>query len=199
MDPAAAQEAVKERLTGSDVTFPGWLTCRSPLLSSDSHASGMQAAAAGQGTAPVDPAAARKAEEEAEERRLAEIRSHGTMVTPQTFAEWKKRFDAEMALQKAKLQGSRAAPLCRHTGQEALACACHKYGPCLRTHYCAGAAVCSCGLHAAFPGDGCMCSCISGPRAGMRTQELTAQGTRSTGVQQGSSSSGSWRPMLRQR
>ena len=65
----------------------------------------MQAAAAGQGIAPVDPAAARKAEEEAEERRLAEIRSHGTMVTPQTFAEWKKRFDAEMALRKASVQG----------------------------------------------------------------------------------------------
>lgn len=48
--------------------------------------------------AAMDPAAARKAEEEAEERRIAEIRSHGTMVTPQTFAEWKARFDAEMAL-----------------------------------------------------------------------------------------------------
>ena len=48
--------------------------------------------------ATVDPAAARKAQEEAEERRLAEIRSHGTMVTPQTFAQWKARFDAEMAL-----------------------------------------------------------------------------------------------------
>ena len=70
----------------------------------------MQVASAGQGAAPVDPAAARKAEDEAEERRLAEIRSHGTMVTPQTFAEWKKRFDAEMALQRASLQGIRAAP-----------------------------------------------------------------------------------------
>ena len=71
----------------------------------------MQAAASGQGTAPVDPAAARKAEDEAEERRLAEIRSHGTMVTPQTFAEWKQRFDAEMALQRGCLQGNPAANL----------------------------------------------------------------------------------------
>lgn len=71
----------------------------------------MQAAASGQGTAPVDPAAARKAEEEAEERRLAEIRSHGTMVTPQTFAEWKQRFETEMALQRGSLQGNQAANL----------------------------------------------------------------------------------------
>ena len=71
----------------------------------------MQAAASGQGAAPVDPAAARKAEEEAEERRLAEIRSHGTMVTPQTFAEWKQRFEAEMALQRGSLQGNQAANL----------------------------------------------------------------------------------------
>lgn len=56
---------------------------------------------AGQPT--LDPEAARKLEEEAEERRLAELRSHGTMVSPQTFAEWKKRFDAEMALSRAKL------------------------------------------------------------------------------------------------
>ncbi|KAK9919135.1 hypothetical protein WJX75_009630 [Coccomyxa subellipsoidea] len=53
----------------------------------------------------IDPEAARKAEEEAEERRLAEIRSHGTMITPQTFAEWKSRFEAEMALSRAKLTG----------------------------------------------------------------------------------------------
>ena len=53
--------------------------------------------------ATIDPAAARKAAEEAEERRIAEIRSHGTMVTPQTFAEWKARFDAEMALARRAL------------------------------------------------------------------------------------------------
>ncbi len=54
-------------------------------------------------TPTLDPEAARKAEEEAEERRLAEIRSHGTMITPQTFAEWKARFEAEMALERAKV------------------------------------------------------------------------------------------------
>jgi hypothetical protein len=71
----------------------------------------VQVAASGQGVAAVDPAAARKAEEEAEERRLAEIRSHGTMVTPQTFAEWKQRFEAEMAPQRGSLHGDRAANL----------------------------------------------------------------------------------------
>jgi hypothetical protein len=48
----------------------------------------------------VDPEAARKAEEEAEERRLAELRSHGVMVTPQTFSEWKQHFDAKMAMSR---------------------------------------------------------------------------------------------------
>jgi hypothetical protein len=33
----------------------------------------------------LDPEAARKAEEEAEERRLAELRSHGTMVSPKVI------------------------------------------------------------------------------------------------------------------
>ncbi len=88
-------------------TFHGRCCAGRPVLI---DACDMQVASAGQGAAPVDPAAARKAEDEAEERRLAEIRSHGTMVTPQTFAEWKKRFDAEMALQRASLQGIRAAP-----------------------------------------------------------------------------------------
>ncbi len=68
---------------------------------------GMQAAAGQE--VPVDPAAARKAADDAEERRLAEIRSHGTMVTPQTFAEWKQRFDAETALQRSRLQGKPAS------------------------------------------------------------------------------------------
>ena len=92
------------------------------LLTCSEGVSGVQAASAGQGAASVDPAAARKAEEEAEERRLAEIRSHGTMVTPQTFAEWKKRFDAEMALQKARIQGM-GQLLSFILGQHTLACA----------------------------------------------------------------------------
>ena len=45
---------------------------------------------------------AKKAAEEAEERRLAEIRSLGTPVTPEHFATWKKRFYAEMALIRSR-------------------------------------------------------------------------------------------------
>ena len=37
------------------------------------------------------PEEARKVAEEVEERRLAEIRSHGMPVTPETFAAWKAR------------------------------------------------------------------------------------------------------------
>lgn len=43
--------------------------------------------------------------EEAEERRLAELRAHGTPVTPSTFAEWKARFAAEMAQARARQEG----------------------------------------------------------------------------------------------
>ena len=57
---------------------------------------------ASQDAASIDPAVAKKAAEEAEERRLAEIRSHGTMVTPHTFAEWKACFEAEMALARCR-------------------------------------------------------------------------------------------------
>jgi hypothetical protein len=59
--------------------------------------------------APLDPAAARKAAEEAEERRLAEIRSHGTPVTPDTFAPWKERFYAELKAAQSRY-GSRTSP-----------------------------------------------------------------------------------------
>jgi len=45
----------------------------------------------------VDPLEAKKAAEEAEERRLAELRRLGTPVTPATFAPWKQRFYAELA------------------------------------------------------------------------------------------------------
>lgn len=59
-------------------------------------------AAQGAEAPPLDPVAARKAAEEAEERRLAEIRSHGTPVTPETFAPWKERFYAELAAARAR-------------------------------------------------------------------------------------------------
>ena len=60
----------------------------------------MQAA---EGKAPVvDPAEAKKAAQEAEERRLAEIRALGTPVTPETFNEWKEQFYAETALARTR-------------------------------------------------------------------------------------------------
>ncbi|GAB4819086.1 hypothetical protein N2152v2_006132 [Parachlorella kessleri] len=57
----------------------------------------------------LDPEADRKRREAEEEARIAELRAHGTAVTPETFAEWKARFDAEQALERAKLQGGEAA------------------------------------------------------------------------------------------
>ena len=61
---------------------------------------GLQAA---EGKAPViDPAAAKKAAEEAEERRLAEIRALGTPVTPDTFNAWKTTFYTESALARTR-------------------------------------------------------------------------------------------------
>lgn len=50
----------------------------------------------------LDPAEARRRAIEAEEVRLAAQRAHGTQVTPATFIEWRKHFDAELALQKAR-------------------------------------------------------------------------------------------------
>ena len=56
-----------------------------------------------EGKAPVvDPAEARKAAQEAEERRLAEIRALGTPVTPDTFNVWKGQFYAETALARTR-------------------------------------------------------------------------------------------------
>ena len=42
---------------------------------------------------------------EAEEARLAELRRHGTPVTPEAFAEWRVRFEAEQGLAAARLEG----------------------------------------------------------------------------------------------
>ena len=50
----------------------------------------------------LDPEEARKRAIEAEEARLAAARAHGTHVTPETFTQWRKRFDTELALQKAR-------------------------------------------------------------------------------------------------
>jgi hypothetical protein len=56
-----------------------------------------------------DPAAERRRMDEAEEARVAALRAHGTAVTPETFAAWKERFDAEVALAKAAISDPAAA------------------------------------------------------------------------------------------
>lgn len=53
--------------------------------------------------ATLDPEEAKKRAIEAEEARLAAARAHGTQVTPETFTQWRKRFDTELTLQKASL------------------------------------------------------------------------------------------------
>ncbi len=50
----------------------------------------------------LDPAEAKKRAIEAEEARLAAQRAHGTQVTPETFVTWRKHFDTEMTMQKAR-------------------------------------------------------------------------------------------------
>ena len=60
-----------------------------------------------EGKAPVvDPAEAKKAAQEAEERRLAEIRALGTPVAPDAFNVWKEQFYAETALARARRAGA---------------------------------------------------------------------------------------------
>ena len=50
----------------------------------------------------LDPEEAKKRAIEAEEARLAAQRALGTQVTPENFTDWRRRFDAEQALQKAR-------------------------------------------------------------------------------------------------
>lgn len=52
----------------------------------------------------MDEAELGKRRLEGEEKRLADIRAQGTPVTIQTFAEWKRKFDAEVMLRKAQLE-----------------------------------------------------------------------------------------------
>lgn len=51
----------------------------------------------------MDPEAELKRARDAEEARVAELRAHGTAVTPETFSEWKARFDAEMSLSQSSI------------------------------------------------------------------------------------------------
>jgi hypothetical protein len=53
----------------------------------------------------TDPAAERRKQLEAQEARMVALRAHGTMVTPESFAEWKASFDAEMGLAGVGLGG----------------------------------------------------------------------------------------------
>ena len=52
-------------------------------------------AAKKQGSA-ADPDAERKKMQEEEERRISELRAHGTPATPESFEKWKHDFDEEM-------------------------------------------------------------------------------------------------------
>ncbi|PSC71022.1 RWD domain-containing 1 [Micractinium conductrix] len=63
--------------------------------------------AAGMAMPSADPESEERRRRAAEEERLAEIRRHGHPVTPETFAEWKAKFDAEQALERAKLDGGK--------------------------------------------------------------------------------------------
>lgn len=57
-----------------------------------------------------DPEAERRRLEELEEARRAELRAHGTVVTPETFAKWKHDFDEEMkASNVAAVSGDKKA------------------------------------------------------------------------------------------
>jgi hypothetical protein len=55
-----------------------------------------------------DPEAEERRRREAEEERLAELRRHGHPVTPEAFADWKAGFEAEQALERAKLEDGRS-------------------------------------------------------------------------------------------
>ena len=50
-----------------------------------------------------DPEAEIRKAREAEENRLAELRAHGTPVTPETFEAWRNKFEAELKLANSSL------------------------------------------------------------------------------------------------
>lgn len=60
----------------------------------------------------IDLERERREREAAEDARRAALRAHGTFVTVQTFAAWKARFDAEMALEKARLLEANKVDCC---------------------------------------------------------------------------------------
>ena len=50
----------------------------------------------------TDPEVAKRRAEEEEEKRLAAIRAQGEAVTPETFARWRHKFEAEASLRSTK-------------------------------------------------------------------------------------------------
>lgn len=70
--------------------------------------------------AAIDPATKKKMEEEAEERRRLDARAYGTPVTPESFAVWRAKFDAEIAAaREASGEAAREAEkAARKTGKQ---------------------------------------------------------------------------------
>lgn len=73
------------------------------------------------GAGALDPEAQLRKEQEAEEARRAELRAHGTPVTPEAFRAWQQAFETEQGLSAASLgavgQSAGAAPA-RVTGKQ---------------------------------------------------------------------------------
>eukprot|EP00798_Chlamydomonas_sp_ICE-L_P003479 gene3477-13540_t len=69
-----------------------------------------------------DPDAVRRKASEEEEARRAAIRAHGTRVTVENFAEWKRKFDAERAVLMAQTEAvkdeEKAGPLSEDDEQD---------------------------------------------------------------------------------
>lgn len=65
-----------------------------------------------------DPEIERKRALEAEEARIAELRRHGTPVTPETFEAWRRKFEQESALDQLKIGEVQVAGPGRMTGRQ---------------------------------------------------------------------------------
>ena len=62
----------------------------------------LQAAGVKETAFQIDPKELERRQQELEEKRLAEIRAHGTPVTMDTFAAWKASYDTERQSQRAQ-------------------------------------------------------------------------------------------------
>jgi hypothetical protein len=81
VDAAAAASAGTPMIYDLVVAVQEWLDARGAAAAS----------------AVVDPVAERKRREDEEEARRALARAHGVMCTPETYAEWRAKYDAELA------------------------------------------------------------------------------------------------------